>query len=415
MSQSGLRGISAGETAIATCGKEGYGLTYRGYDILELAASSTFEEVAYLLLYGELPARSELDTYKETLLGQRELPDALCEVLERIPAESHPMDVLRTGCSVLGTLEPERDFSQQFEVTNRLIATFPAMLLYWHHYVSDGRRIPTQTGEDSVAGHFLHLLHGSTPSDLHRRGMDVSLILYAEHEFNASTFTARVCAATLSDLYSAVTGAIGTLRGPLHGGANEAAMALIEQFESAQAARAGVTDMLAAKDRIMGFGHAVYKESDPRNEVIKVWSKKLSVGASDEVLYSVSEAIDNLMWEEKRLFPNLDFYSASAYHFMGIPTYLFTPIFVCSRITGWAGARHGATCQQQTDPTGCGLHRSRNPPLRRDRQAPLARSRATQDMTRRSSREHRSFRSEPREDIVRLFNYCRDSQRNRRQ
>jgi 2-methylcitrate synthase len=335
-SQAGLRGISAGETAIATCGKEGYGLTYRGYDILELAASSTFEEVAYLLLYGQLPNQDELDAYKAALAEQRELPATLCEVLERIPSDSHPMDVLRTGCSFLGTLEPEHDFSQQMAVTNRLIATFPAMLIYWHHYVTDGRRIDTQTEEDSVAGHFLHLLHGKAPSDLHRRGMDVSLILYAEHEFNASTFTARVCAATLSDLYSAVTGAIGTLRGPLHGGANEAAMALIERFDSAEAAHDGVAEMLARKDKIMGFGHAVYKESYPRNEVIKVWSKKLSAGAEDEVLYSVSEAIDNLMWNEKRLFPNLDFYSASAYHFMGIPTYLFTPIFVCSRITGWA-------------------------------------------------------------------------------
>jgi len=332
----GLRGISAGETAIATCGKEGYGLTYRGYDILELAEGATFEEVAYLLLYGELPASAALAAYKVLLQEKRELPGPLCEVLEKIPATAHPMDVLRTGCSMFGTLEPEQDFSQQLDVANRLIATFPAMLLYWHHFANGGQRVPTQTNEDSVAGHFLHLLHGSTPSDLHRRAMDVSLILYAEHEFNASTFTARVCAATLSDLYSAVTGAIGTLRGPLHGGANEAAMALIEQFDSAESARAGVKEMLDRKDKIMGFGHAVYKDSDPRNQVIKTWSEKLSKDSDHEVLYSVSEAIDNVMWDEKRLFPNLDFYSASAYHFMGIPTYLFTPIFVCSRITGWA-------------------------------------------------------------------------------
>lgn len=332
----GLRGISAGETAIATCGKEGYGLTYRGYDILELAEGATFEEVAYLLIYGELPASAALTAYKVLLQEKRELPGPLCEVLERIPVGAHPMDVLRTGCSMLGTLEPEHDFSQQLDVANRLIATFPAMLFYWHHFANGGQRISIQTNEDSVAGHFLHLLHGSTPSDLHRRAMDVSLILYAEHEFNASTFTARVCAATLSDLYSAVTGAIGTLRGPLHGGANEAAMALIEQFGSAESARAGVKEMLDRKDKIMGFGHAVYKESDPRNQVIKAWSEKLSKDADHEVLYSVSEAIDNVMWDEKRLFPNLDFYSASAYHFMGIPTDLFTPIFVCSRITGWA-------------------------------------------------------------------------------
>ena len=334
--QAGLRGVSAGETAIATCGKEGYGLTYRGYDILELADSATFEEVAWLLLYGELPDTAELNSYLDELRSLRELPASLREVLERIPAETHPMDVLRTGCSMLGTLEPERDFSQQLDSANRLIATFPGMLLYWHHFATNGERIATQSDEETLAGHFLRLLHGEAPSELHRRAMNVSLILYAEHEFNASTFTARVCSATLSDLHSAVTGAIGTLRGPLHGGANEAAMALIEQFDSADAARVGVKKMLEQKAKIMGFGHAVYKESDPRNQVIKAWSQKLAEEAGDTVLYPVSEAIDTVMREEKRLFPNLDFYSASAYHFMGIPTYLFTPIFVCSRIAGWA-------------------------------------------------------------------------------
>jgi 2-methylcitrate synthase len=332
----GLRGVSAGETAIATCGKEGYGLTYRGYDILELADGASFEEVAYLLLHGELPNAVSLDAYTQGLKAKRELPSVLCEVLERIPASAHPMDVLRTGCSMLGTLEPEQDFSAQIDVADRLIATFPGMLLYWHHFANDGRRIPTGSDEDSVAGHFLSLLHGRAPSELHRRAMDVSLILYAEHEFNASTFASRVCAATLSDMYSAVTGGIGTLRGPLHGGANEAAMALIEQFDSAVSARVGVKAMLDRKEKIMGFGHAVYRESDPRNQVIKAWSKKLADDAGDTVLYAVSEAIDELMWSEKRLFPNLDFYSASAYHFMGIPTPLFTPIFVCSRISGWA-------------------------------------------------------------------------------
>lgn len=334
--QASLRGVSAGETAIATVGKEGHGLTYRGYDILELSDSATFEEVAWLLLYGELPSTAELTAYLRELRSLRELPASLCEVLERIPAETHPMDVLRTGCSMLGTLEPERDFSQQLDSANRLIATFPGMLLYWHHFATNGAQIATQSNEETLAGHFLHLLHGEVPSELHRRAMDVSLILYAEHEFNASTFTARVCAATLSDLHSAVTGAIGTLRGPLHGGANEAAMELIEQFDSAGAARVGVKEMLERKAKIMGFGHAVYKESDPRNQVIKAWSQKLAEDAGDTVLYPVSEAIDTVMWEEKRLFPNLDFYSASAYHFMGIPTYLFTPIFVCSRIIGWA-------------------------------------------------------------------------------
>ncbi len=334
--QAGLRGVSAGETAIAACGKEGYSLTYRGYDILELAERTTFEEVAWLLLYGELPTAAELASYKSTLRDQRELPSTLYEVLERVPGNAHPMDVLRTGCSMLGTLEPERDFLQQLDAANRLIATFPGMLLYWHHFVTSGERIATQTDEETIAGHFLHMLHGSSPSDLHRRAMDVSMILYAEHEFNASTFTARVCAATLSDLFSAVTGAIGTLRGPLHGGANEAAMELIEQFQSADAARSGVKEMLDRKVKIMGFGHAVYRESDPRNQVIKSWSKKLSEDAGDDVLYAVSESIDTLMWDEKHLFPNLDFYSASVYRFMKIPTHLFTPIFVCSRITGWA-------------------------------------------------------------------------------
>ena len=329
-------GAPAGETAIATCGLEGYGLTYRGYDILELAESATFEEVAWLLLKGELPNTAELSSYLDELRTLRELPATLCEVLERNPADTHPMDVLRTGCSMLGTLEPEGDFSQQLAATNRLIATFPGMLLYWHHFATSGERIATQSDEETLAGHFLRLLHGESPSELHRRAMDVSLILYAEHEFNASTFTARVCAATLSDLHSAVTGAIGTLRGPLHGGANEAAMELIEQFDSADAARVGVKKMLEQKAKIMGFGHAVYKESDPRNQVIKAWSKKLSEEGGDTVLYPVSEAIDTVMWDEKHLFPNLDFYSASAYHFMGIPTGLFTPIFVCSRITGWA-------------------------------------------------------------------------------
>jgi len=336
INHAGLRGVSAGETAIATCGQEDYGLTYRGYDILELAEFATFEEVAWLLLYGELPTATELTSYQNTIRDMRELPATLCEVLERIPADTHPMDVLRTGCSMLGTLEPERDFSHQLDAANRLIATFPGMLLYWHHFATNGERVATQTGEQTAAGHFLHLLHGESPSELHRRAMDVSLILYAEHEFNASTFTARVCAATLSDLFSAVTGAIGTLRGPLHGGANEAAMELIEKFDSAAAARAGVTDMLERKVKIMGFGHAVYKESDPRNQVIKTWSKTLSEDSGDDALYAVSEAIDTLMWEKKHLFPNLDFYSASVYRFMGIPTHLFTPIFVCSRITGWA-------------------------------------------------------------------------------
>jgi 2-methylcitrate synthase len=331
----GLRGISAGETSISTVG-DGHGLRYRGYDVVDLAAQSTFEEVAWLLLRGALPTARELAGFRDGLRGARELPPALCDVLERIPPTAHPMDVLRTGCSMLGTLEPEHDFSRQLAVAERLIAAFPGMLLYWHHFAKAGKRIATTTDAQSTAGHFLQLLHGVPPSALHERAMDASLILYAEHEFNASTFTARVCAATLSDIYSAVTGAIGSLRGPLHGGANEAAMELIERFDSPRAATAGVSEMLARKVKIMGFGHAVYRTSDPRNAVIKAWAQKLGLAAGDRVLYPVSEAIEKVLWDEKKLFPNLDFYSASAYHFMGIPTPLFTPIFVCSRVAGWA-------------------------------------------------------------------------------
>jgi 2-methylcitrate synthase len=331
----GLRGVSAGETSIATVG-DGHGLRYRGYDVVELAARSTFEEVAWLLLRGALPTMPELESFRARLRASRELPGPLCEVLERVPVTAHPMDVLRTGCSLLGTLEPERDFARQVEVAERLIAAFPGMLLYWHHFVRSGKRIQTASDAPSTAAHFLWLLHQLPPSELHVRAMDASLILYAEHEFNASTFAARVCAATLSDIYSAVTAAIGTLRGPLHGGANEAAMELIERFDSPQAATAGVKEMLARKAKVMGFGHAVYRTSDPRNAVIKQWARRLGADAGDRVLFPVSEAIEKLLWDEKKLFPNLDFYSASAYRFMGVPTPLFTPIFVCSRIAGWA-------------------------------------------------------------------------------
>jgi len=335
-STAGLRGVNAGRTAICSCGIEGMGLNYRGYDIADLAAHASFEEVAYLLVRGKLPTAAELSAYRRKLCAAEQLPRALTEVLERIPANAHPMDVMRTGCSVLGTLEPETRFEQQQDIADRLLAVFPGIMAYWYHYARHGRRIDTATDEDTLAGHLLHLLLGRRPAPLHRDAMDASLILYAEHEFNASTFAVRVCTATLSDFYSAITAGIGALRGSLHGGANEAAMALIARFQNPEEARAGVAQMLAQKEKIMGFGHAVYAVSDPRSPIIKQWARRLADDTGDRTLYPVSEAIEQLMWEQKKLFPNLDFYSASAYHFMGIPTELFTPIFVCSRTTGWA-------------------------------------------------------------------------------
>ncbi len=331
----GLRGITAGETAICTVGKAGTGLTYRGYDIHALAEQAQFEEVAYLLLYGELPDADALARYKARLAERRQLPAALREVLERIPADAHPMDVMRTGCSVLGNLETEQSFEQQHEAADRLLAALPGIITYWYRYSHEGVRIETDSDADSIGGHFLQLLHGETPSELQAQVMHASLILYAEHEFNASTFTARVCASTLSDLHSCVTGAIGTLRGPLHGGANEAAMAMLEQWQTPQQAEQDLRQMLARKEKIMGFGHAIYRTSDPRNAIIKRWSKQLAEQAGDSRLYAVSERVEQLMWDEKKLFPNADFFHASAYHFMGIPTELFTPIFVMSRVTGW--------------------------------------------------------------------------------
>jgi 2-methylcitrate synthase len=332
----GLEGVIAGNTAIATVGKEGKGLTYRGYSIYDLAEHSTFEEVAYLLIYGRLPRQAELEEYKLKLRTLRALPASLKTVLEHIPRSTHPMDVMRTGCSMLGALEPEGPGHDQIAVANRLTGCFSAILLYWHHFHEQGKRIDTETDDDSTAGHFLHLLHGKKADDLHRRAIDVSLILYAEHEYNASTFTARTITSTLPDFYSAVTGAIGALRGPLHGGANEAAMELIERFHSPDEAEKGLLDMMAKKTLIMGFGHRVYKISDPRSDVIKAWSKKLAEAHGDKRLYAVSERIEQVMRREKNLFPNLDFYSATTYHFSGIPTAMFTPLFVISRITGWA-------------------------------------------------------------------------------
>ncbi|EKL5295345.1 2-methylcitrate synthase [Vibrio parahaemolyticus] len=333
----GLRGQSAGSTALCTVGKTGTGLTYRGYDITDLANNAQFEEVAHLLLRGHLPNQQELDAYKTHLLSLRGLPTELKQALELIPASAHPMDVMRTGCSVLGNLEQEMSFDEQLQATERMLALFPAIICYWYRFSHDGVRIDTEDQtEDCIGGYFLRLLTDKEPSALHKQVMHCSLILYAEHEFNASTFAARVCASTLSDIHSCITAAIGTLRGPLHGGANEAAMEMIEDWQTPDEAEANIMQMLANKDKIMGFGHAIYRESDPRNALIKRWSEELSKHVGDTHLYAVSERVESVMKREKGLFCNADFFHASAYHFMDIPTKLFTPIFVMSRLTGWA-------------------------------------------------------------------------------
>jgi 2-methylcitrate synthase len=331
----GLAGVVAGRTSLSTVGQKGCGLTYRGYAIEDLAERATFEEVAWLLLRGELPTARQLDEYRARLRERRDLPPSLRTVLEQLPATAHPMDVLRTGCSTLGCLEPEVAGSDRFAVVDRLLATFPSMLAYWHWFHADGSRIETRTDDDSIAGHFLHLLHRRVPTATQQRALDVALILYAEHEFNASTFTARVVTSTLSDFYSAITGAIGTLRGPLHGGANEAAFDLIDQFATPDDAERGVLERLARKEKIMGFGHRVYRDCDPRSPIIQQWAKRLADTVGDSRLYPVSERIEAVLRREKKLFPNLDFYSASLFHFLGIPTLFFTPLFVFSRTAGW--------------------------------------------------------------------------------
>lgn len=332
----GLRGQSAGETALSTVGKAGAGLTYRGYDITVLAEKATFEEIAHLLLRGALPNRAQLAAFTGELKQSRGLPTPVREILERLPRDAHPMDVLRTGVSALGSFEPETDFSQQQRIAMRLLGTMPSMLLYWYRFTHHGDRVNVETADDTVAGHFLHLLRGASPAQRERRVLDVSLILYAEHEFNASTFAARVCASTLADLYSCITTAIGTLRGPLHGGANEKAMDLLDTFESPDAAEQAILRMLGAKEKIMGFGHAVYRESDPRSPIIQRWAEELSRGDADrENLYAMAKRVVEVMSREKKLFPNADFYHAPAYRFVGIPTPLFTPIFACARVSGW--------------------------------------------------------------------------------